>query len=62
MMVSSVHSVCKKGYYVCIISGLAETNNPEKELEPAFEVVGSVLEKFITISDWLVPISQNMDD
>lgn len=51
MMVSAVHNVCKKGYYICIISTNVETNNPEKELDPGFELVGNVLEKFITISD-----------
>ena len=49
MMVSSVHSVCKKGYYVAIISGNVETKNPEKELDAAFDLIGPVLEKFTTV-------------
>ena len=49
MMVSSVHSVCKKGYYVCIVSANVETGNPEKELEPAYQMIGPVLEKFISV-------------
>jgi len=32
MMVSSLHNVCKKGYYIAIISTLVETNDPKKEL------------------------------
>ena len=32
MMVSSVHNVCKKGFYICIISTNVETANPEKEI------------------------------
>lgn len=44
MMVSSVHNVCKKGYYIAIISTMAETSNPLAELTPAFELIGSVKE------------------
>lgn len=29
MMVSGVHAVCKKNYYVAIISTMLETNNYE---------------------------------
>jgi len=55
MMVSSVHQVCKKGYYIAIISTNVETAKPEAEIEPAFELIGPVLEKFITISEMYVP-------
>lgn len=48
-MVSGVHCVCKKGYYVVILSCNVETKNPEKELDPAFEIIGPVLEKFVTV-------------
>lgn len=40
MMVSGLHNVCQKGYYVAIISTIVETNNPKAELEPAFELIG----------------------
>lgn len=48
-MVSGVHNVCKKGFSIAIISTNVETNNPEKELEPAFALLGPVLEKFFTV-------------
>ena len=48
-MVSGVHSVCKKGFYVAILSANVETATPEKELDPAFEVIGTVKEKFIKV-------------
>lgn len=54
-MVSTVHNVCKKGFYIAIISTNVETNNPEQELAAAFELIGAVKEKFITISDMYVP-------
>ena len=49
MLVSSLHNVCKKGFYIAIISTNVETNNPEKELEPAFDMIGPVSEKFVTV-------------
>ena len=48
-MVSDVHQVCKKGFYVAIISATVETSNPEAELKPAFDLIGTVKEKFITV-------------
>lgn len=50
MLVSSLHNVCKKGFSIAIVSTNVETNNPEKELEPAFDMIGPVLEKFFTVS------------
>lgn len=49
-MVSGVHSICKKGYYIAILSCNVETKNPEKELDPAFDIIGPVLEKFFTVN------------
>jgi Rab GDP dissociation inhibitor len=49
LMMSSVHQVCKQGYYVAILSANVETNDPEKELAPAFDMIGTVKEKFITV-------------
>jgi len=50
-MVSAVHQVCKQGYYIAIISTNQETNNPEKEIAPALELIGKVREKFLNISE-----------
>jgi len=55
MMVSSVHSVCAKGYYIAIVSTNVETNQPEKEIEAGLELVGSTLQKFIKISEVYEP-------
>jgi len=62
LMTSDVHQVCKKGYYVAIISAEVETNNPEAELKPAFDILGTVREKFITISDLYVPSDEKFAD
>ncbi len=46
---SDVHQVCKKGFYVAIISATVETKNPEAELKPAFDLLGNIKEKFIKV-------------
>ena len=46
-MVSSAHNVCPKGYYIAIVSTMAETNaNHHLELAPGFERLGRIEEKF----------------
>jgi len=62
MMVSDVHKVCKTGCYIAIISATVETENPEKELEVALKCLGTIKEKFITISDLLVPNTDFKDN
>lgn len=54
MMVSSVHCVAKAPYCIAIVSTVAETDKPESELAPAYELLGKVKEKFIKVSDRFV--------
>lgn len=60
-MVSSVHSICKQGYYVAIISTTVETNNPNQEIEGALDLIGKIKEKFITITERYVPTTKSND-
>ena len=53
---NSTHCVCKKGYYLAIISTVAETDNPIEEIKPAMDIVGPVLETFDKVSDLYEPI------
>lgn len=47
-MVSSAHNVCPKGYYIAIVSTIAETSvNHHLELQPGFERLGQIEEKFM---------------
>lgn len=47
-VVSSAHNVCPKGYYIAIVSTIAETNaNHHLELAPGFERLGRIEEKFL---------------
>ncbi|KGO70338.1 GDP dissociation inhibitor [Penicillium italicum] len=47
-MVSSAHNVCPKGYYIAIVSTIAENDaNHHLELEAGFERLGKIEEKFM---------------
>lgn len=41
---------------------MVETNDPVTELKPAFDVIGDVLETFVTISDLWEPIDAEFKD
>lgn len=47
-VVSSAHNVCPKGYYIAIVSTIAETTaNHHVELAAGFERLGAIEEKFM---------------
>lgn len=46
-MINDKHGVCKKGYYLAIISTTPEKENPEEDLKIAFNLIGPVKHKFI---------------
>lgn len=62
MQVSSFHNVCKKGFYIAIISTKIETNDPEAELKIAYDLIGPVKEKFITTEDIYHPSNSAFSD
>lgn len=53
MVVSSPHGICLKGKTIAIVSTTVETDDPEKELAPALELLGEIEEKFVSVSDLL---------
>ena len=56
-VVSSAHSVCPKGYYIAIVSTIAETTaNHHLELAPGFERLGKIEEKFMVITPHSIPL------
>ena len=59
---NSTHSVCKKGYYLAIISTNVETDNPAAEIEVAMNLIGPVLEKFDKVSEIYQPIDTSFKD
>jgi len=61
-VVSSAHNVCPKGKYIAIASTTVETDKPEAELQPAFSLMGNIIEKFITVSPVYVPKDDGTKD
>lgn len=62
MMVSWAHSIAAKDKYVAIVSTVVETANPEKEIEPALKLLGPILEKFTSISEFREPTDDGTSD
>lgn len=59
-MVSSAHNVCPKGYYIAIVSTIAENDaNHHLELEAGFERLGRIEEKFMGPP---IPLYEPLDD
>lgn len=54
-MISSAHNVAAKGKYVAIVSTTVETNDPEKEIKPALDLLEPIEQKFVSISDLYKP-------
>lgn len=56
-MVSNAHAVCAKDLYICIVSATVETSEPQKEIEPALNLLGAIKEMFVQVSDVHEPIN-----
>jgi len=61
-MVSFAHNVASPGMYIAIVSTTVETSNPIKELEPGFNLLGKILERFDSVTDLLEPITDGRTD
>jgi len=62
MMVSWAHSIAAKDKYVAIVSTVVETDDPEKELEPAYALLGKILDKFVDVSEIRFPVDDGLKD
>ena len=58
-MVSFAHAVCAKDLFIAIISATVETQNPEAEIAPARELLGSVREMFVKVSELYEPTNNS---
>jgi Rab GDP dissociation inhibitor len=47
-MVSYSHLICAKGIYVVSISTTIETANPMEEIQPAINLLGPILDMFVS--------------
>lgn len=46
-MISYAHNVAAQGKYVAIVSTTVETNDPEKEIKPALDLLEPVEQKYV---------------
>lgn len=61
-VLSSTHAVVPKGYTLAIASTTVESKAPEKELEPAVALCGTLVDRFDTIADTYSPVSDGTTD
>lgn len=54
-MISFAHSVAGKGKYIAIASTTVETQDPEKEIKPALDLLEPIDQKFVSVSDQYIP-------
>ncbi|KAG9307634.1 hypothetical protein G9A89_023199 [Geosiphon pyriformis] len=60
--VSSAHNVCSKDIVLAIVSTIVETDDPEAEIQPGLNLLGHIVEKFVSISDLEEPIEDGRND
>jgi Rab GDP dissociation inhibitor len=61
-MVSAAHNISAPGTFVAIVSTTVETSDPIKELEPGLALLGTIMERFDSVTDLYEPISDGKDD
>ncbi|XP_071350523.1 rab GDP dissociation inhibitor beta [Trachinotus anak] len=54
-VVSYAHNVASDGMYIATVSTAAETSTPEKEVQPGLELLEPIMQKFVSVSNLLVP-------
>ena len=55
-MVSYPHLICAQGYYVAMISTMVESSSPEKEIQPAVDLLGTIIDMFVSVSTVYEPL------
>ena len=56
------HCICKKGYYIVVISTFDDGNDINKQLAPAMEIIGNTLECLDKIYPYYQPIDNSFKD
>lgn len=54
-MISYAHNVAAQGKYIAIVSTTVETNDPEREIRPALELLEPIEQKFVSVGDIYAP-------
>lgn len=62
VVLNSSYGVCKKGYYLAIISSTPERESIDEDLKVAFGLLGSVLHRFVIETTTRMPINRDFTD
>ena len=62
LQLSYGHCTCKKGYYVIFISTFDDSNNINKQLAPAMDIIGETLECFDRTYLYYEPVDTKFND
>ena len=62
MMVSHAHNIATNGKYIAIVSATVETAYPEREIQPALDLLGPIENKFVSVSELYEPVDQSFKD
>jgi Rab GDP dissociation inhibitor len=62
MMVSHAHNVATANKYIAIVSATVETAYPEREIQPALDLLGPIENKFVSVSDVYEPTDSSFAD
>ncbi|KAL4149707.1 hypothetical protein QTP88_003585 [Uroleucon formosanum] len=60
-LVSNTHQVSAQGWFIAMVSSKVETSYPELEIKPGLDLLGSIKQKFVSISDYYEPIDDGKD-
>lgn len=60
-LVSYTHQVAAKGWFIAMVSTTVETDNPEIEIKPGLDLLGSIRQKFVSISDYYEPTDDGLN-
>ncbi|KAL0088538.1 GDP dissociation inhibitor [Phycomyces blakesleeanus] len=60
--VSFAHMVCANNYYLAIVSTIVESDQPEQEISAGLNLLGPIVEKFVSVTPLQVPVEDGKKD
>ncbi|ORY32159.1 GDP dissociation inhibitor [Naematelia encephala] len=60
--VSSAHNVAAQNVWIAMVSTIVETSVPEREILPGLQLLGNVVDKFVSITPLYAPTSPGTDE
>lgn len=62
LVLSGKHKTTPEGKFLALVSTTVETENPEKELAPGVDLLGEVVESFVSVDDLYEPLNDGRED